>query len=244
MDWSDFTEDAYSRLVDLARDRYRFATFDDRREDRHVLWRHDLDTSVHRALRCAQIEDEKGVVATYFFCLRLPYYNLLEPAVQALACRIVALGHRVGLHFDASAYIEETWSLPRLEARLAEERDLLARLLNSRVDAVSFHDPTAGNVLRFDQAELAGMTNAYGRTLRHDYGYCSDSNGYWRFAPITDVIASGEHERLQVLTHPEWWTLEPMAPRQRIERAILGRARAAMHSYDEHLARSGRQKIG
>ena len=243
-EWSDFTETAYAALIDMAKQRYRFATFGERTADRHVLWRHDLDTSVHRALRLADIEHDRGVVATYLFALRLPYYNLLEPAVAASARRILALGHHAGLHFDASAYAEEDWTLERLETRLAEERDLLAGILGSPIDAVSFHDPTAGNLLRFDQPELAGMRNAYGRGLRDGYGYCSDSNGYWRFAPIAEVIVAGAHDRVQVLTHPEWWTSEAMPPRRRIERAILGRARAAMHGYDDHLARSGRRNIG
>lgn len=242
-EWSDFTESAYGALIEMAKQRYRFASFGERSDDRHVLWRHDLDTSVHRALRLAAIENEKGVAATYLFALHMPYYNLLEPAMAASARRILALGHHAGLHFDASAYADENWTLDRLETRLAEERELLAAILGQSVDAVSFHDPTAGNLLRFDQAELGGMRNAYGRELREGYGYCSDSNGHWRFAPIAEVVAAGAHDRLQVLTHPEWWTPEAMPPRRRIERAILGRARAAMRGYDDHLARSGRRNI-
>jgi len=241
--WAEFTEDGYVRLLGLAAGRYRFATYREPGSGPHVLWRHDIDYSVHRALRLAQLEQERGVVATYFFCLRLPFYNMFEPAVQRKAREIVSLGHRVGLHFDATAYPDELWTVQRLEQRMRWERTCMEELLDTEVDAVSFHDPNAGGMMRFDDAELAGMVNAYSSQLRQGYGYCSDSNGYWRHRPIGEVIRSGEYEKLQVLTHPGWWTPAAGSPWMRIERAVMGRARAVMRGYDQHLDASGRQNI-
>ena len=69
-----------------------------------MLWRHDVDISVHRALALARIEADLGVRATYFFTLHSSFYNLLEPAVAARARELLALGHWLGVHFDVAAY--------------------------------------------------------------------------------------------------------------------------------------------
>jgi hypothetical protein len=78
--------------------------------------------------------------------------------------------------------------------------------------------------------------------LWRNYIYCSDSNGYWRFKPMDEVIREGHH-RLHLLTHPEWWTPEAMPPSERIDRAIFGRARKVRHDYDVLLRKSGRRNV-
>lgn len=242
-DWEDFTEQAYCDILDAAKERYRFATYDDLRDDDHVLWRHDIDYSVHRGVRLAELEAERGLVATYFFWIRAPYYNVLEPSIKACAARLLDMGHRIGLHFDIQGYGDTEWSYDKLDARIRREADFLGEEFNTDIGVVSFHDPENGGLLSFDAERIGGLVNAYAARFKTEYGYCSDSNGYWRFKPIPDVIRSGEHRKLQVLTHPAWWTEDVMAPREKIERAVLGRARATMAEYDDHLARSGRTNI-
>ncbi|WP_109259407.1 formyltransferase family protein [Hyphobacterium indicum] len=241
--WEDFTEAAYCEILDAAKDRYRFTTYDDLRDDDHVLWRHDIDYSVHRGVRLAELEAERGLVATYFFWIRAPYYNVLEPAIKACAARLLDLGHRIGLHFDIQGYGDEKWTYEKLDVRIRREADFLGAEFNTRIGVVSFHDPENGGLLNFDADRIGGLVNAYAARFKRDYGYCSDSNGYWRFKPIPEVIRSGEYRKLQVLTHPAWWTGDIMSPREKIERAVLGRARATMAEYDDHLTRSGRTNL-
>jgi hypothetical protein len=57
------------------------------------------------------------------------------------------------------------------------------------------------------------------------------------------VLEAAAEERLQVLTHPECWTPEAMAPRQRIQRAIDGYAQAIGRWYDDALARFNRPNL-
>ena len=61
--------------------------------------------------------------------------------------------------------------------------------------------------------------------------------------PAPEVAAVGEHERLHVLTHPEWWQAEAMSPRRRIMRCIEGRA-APEENYDALLADNQRVNVG
>jgi hypothetical protein len=242
VDFEEFTERGYRGLVTRARDRYAFVPFGFAGDEPHVLWRHDLDYSVHRALRIAEIEAEEGVRATYNFLLHSELYNLLELEVMQRARRILDLGHWLGLHFDAGFYggfdTEDA-----LAEKLAWERNVLETLFERPVTAFSLHNTDVSNSARFDADVIAGLPSANGRTLRETYGYVSDSNGYWRFRPLGDVLASGEHARLHVLTHPEWWQAEAMSPRRRITRCVEGRSAFAERSYDALLEMCGRVNI-
>jgi hypothetical protein len=241
-DFQEFTERGYRRLLTLARERYEFAAFGHAPGEPYVLWRHDLDYSVHRALRIAEIETEEGVRATYNVLLHSELYNLLELEVVRRARRILDLGHWLGLHFDAGFYGGFD-SADALAEKVAWERDLLEQLLERPVTALSLHNTDVSNSAGFDADVIAGLPSANGRTLRETHGYVSDSNGYWRYRSLSEVLKSGEHEHLHVLTHPEWWQADPMSPRDRIMRCIAGRSTFAQRSYDELLATYGRQNI-
>jgi hypothetical protein len=242
--FADFTEDSFRILVrQLKGAGYRFASYgEEPAGDPHVLWRHDVDVSMHRAARLAQIEAGEGVNATYFVNSRCAFYNLLEPEITSLVKRIRLLGHEIGLHFDASAHGTSEWTIRSLEVALRRERSIVENLLEAAVNAVSWHNPEQSNLLSFDADQIGGLVNAYASRLRSLYVYCSDSNGYWRFKPMGEVIGEG-HRRLHLLTHPEWWTPEPISPSERIDRAIIGRARKVRRDYDANLAQAGRRNI-
>lgn len=235
----DFTEAAYRELVRAAKARYAFVSFTDAATAAAgVLWRHDIDVSVHRALALAAIEQAEGVRATYFVHLHSRFYSVLEDAIVERLRGIVAMGHDVGLHFDThfSPAMGDS-----LETAVAAEAAIVARLAGAPVKALSFHDPDAhGSVV--NAADLiAGLVNTYGRTIQDRFGYGSDSNGHWRHTPLLEEITSGRHARLQVLTHPEWWVPEPMTARARIARAIDGRAAYLAAKYDAAMAAVGRE---
>lgn len=240
----DFTEESYRRIIRAAKTRWRFEPFGTRCEEPHVLWRHDVDLSVHRALAIAQIEAEEGVRGSYFLSLHSSFYNLLERSVADRARRILSLGHQLGLHFDSDFYAP-LQDEDALTQRVSAEAGLLEDVLERRVDAVSFHNPDFGHVdLTFDSDEIGGLVNAYGRSLRERYAYVSDSNGYWRFRRLPEVVADGTEERLHVLTHPEWWQTAPMPPRQRVVRCVEERAAWTLGDYDRLLAEAERLNVG
>src|SRR5262249_49093982 len=90
--FADFTEEGFRSLIrQLKTSGYRFAQYCDKGTDRHVIWRHDVDFSMHRAFALAQIEAEEGAAATYFVNPRCVFYNLLEPEIMALVRRIAGL---------------------------------------------------------------------------------------------------------------------------------------------------------
>ena len=232
--FAEFTERGYAEILRLAKERYRFERFGTASGEDHVLWRHDLDYSMQRALRLARIEADLGVRATYFFFLRSPYYSLMEAAAAMVAREILALGHHAGLHFDPTFYTA-LGDTRTLESAIEFERGVLEDLLGAPVEVVSFHNPALAGLLDNDSPRLAGLINAYGKGLKEDYKYLSDSYGFWRFESLREVLGSGTHKKLHVLTHPEWWVAEAMPPGERIARCVNGRAAAMTKAYDDLL---------
>lgn len=232
----EFTDRNFRRLLRRARSGgYRFIGYEQYREPgRNLLWRHDLDFSVHRAATLAEAEAEEGVRATYFLWLHSPAYSLLEAAVAARVFRIIELGHHLGLHFDPLFYAPPNPVRP-LEEALRLEKKLLEDLFGREIKVFSWHNPAAAGLLDDRQTHLGGLINAYAEDLAADYRYCSDSYGFWRFTPLDELLAEGGPERLQVLTHPENWSPEPLTPRGRIQRCFDGRAARQAEAYDRFL---------
>lgn len=231
-----FTGSHFVSLLELAKERFTFAPFTDIPWDSSfVLWRHDVDCSLNRAFRCGEEEQRLGVLATYFINPTSSFYNPFEASQAQLVRDIAAMGHRIGLHFDANGV-----SPPELDAAIKSQRLALEEIVGVSVEAVSFHNPRAEH-LGNDADTYGGLINAYSRTLMQDVTYSSDSNGYWRHRPLLDVLKDVSVSRLQVLTHPGWWQDTVMPPRSRILRSVYGRASHVMSEYDGLLLRDGRE---
>ncbi|MFX0201245.1 MAG: hypothetical protein ACFFCW_34440 [Candidatus Hodarchaeota archaeon] len=242
--FDDFTEDSYRRLLQIAKKKYEIILFPDyRKAGKICIWRHDIDFSVHRSLALAKIEYEENFRSTYFINLHSNFYNVFEKEITQLLQKIVSFGHAMGVHFDPMYYALKIKTSDELAHYLKEEKRILAGLFGISTHCFSFHTPDVGGWTNVDVDEIEGMVNTYGRYLKENFGYCSDSNGYWRFRRLKDVLERAVDERLQVATHPSLWTPEVMAPRQRISRCIEGRARNQHKMYDAFLAECGRKNI-
>lgn len=243
--FEEFTEREYARLIALARERWRFIGFPEAltESDNVILWRHDIDFSPQRALRLARIEHELGVSATYFVLLNGDFYNPLERSTLAVLKKIRELGHFLALHFDAAAHVGTSAGDSALTRALALDRSILEGYLMVKIETFSYHNPdtVAGGVSEEDEVE--GMLNVYSPGIRTRFSYVSDSNGFWRHRRLADVLARGDETKLHVLTHPEWWTPEPMSPRDRVSRCIDGRARRQHSEYDRFLEVQARPNI-
>lgn len=237
---NDFTKERYRSLLQIAKENYKFVSYRNIPwGERFILWRHDCDFSINRAYVLARIEREEEVLGTYFFNLHSEFYNIHEKTQYELICKIMELGHDIGLHFDAGFYNGSIKDEDSLAEKVELEASQLEDLFGIRPTAFSFHNPTPF-LLRFDREEYGGLLNCYSHRFKSEVGYCSDSNGYWRFRRLQDVLSEARDPCLQVLTHPGWWQDLPMPPRQRVFRCIYGRAKAILHSYDAALMRLNR----
>ena len=237
----DFSVDAYRQLVSLVLASYLPVNYRSLPwGKRFVLWRHDCDYSLNRALVLAGIEAEMGLRSTFFVNPHCEFYNLLESSQIALVKELIQLGHDVGLHFDAAFYA--TASEDELHKQVTCEADLLEQFLGVRPAAFSFHNPSAFH-LTCEADTYGGLINCYSKRFKTEVPYCSDSNGYWRFRRLFDVLSEASDPCLQVLTHPGWWQEKPMPSRQRIFRSVYGRASATMRLYDQSLTEHGRENL-
>ena len=237
----DFTLNCYQQLIVLVMKSYKVVDY---RTipwgQRFALWRHDCDYSLNRALALARIEAELGLKATYFINPHCEFYNLLERGQCTLINEIIKLGHDIGLHFDATFY--NTHLEEDLHKQVISEADLIERFVGTRPIAFSFHNPTAFH-LDCEADTYGGLVNCYSKRFKSEVPYCSDSNGYWRFRRLFNVLSEALDPCLQILTHPGWWQEIALPPRQRIFRSVYGRANATMQLYDRGLAEGGRENL-
>ncbi len=246
--FDDFTEENYKRLIEKLTTNYKIIEFsyeDILKKDKVVLLRHDVDASLNRAYRLAQIEYGGGVKTTYFIHLHNMFYSILEQNQFMMIKNIIRMGHKIGLHFDFDFYKQtrDIGSGYALEEYAKQERKMLESLFEVSIDVVSFHNPEAAGVLNLQNEYYAGMVNAYSRVISECFKYCSDSNGYWRFERLEDVIDYG-YDKLHILLHPEWWTPDLMSPYDRIRRCVIGRTDNILKSYDRLISSSGRENVG
>ena len=194
--------------------------------ERQLIVRHDVDMCPTCALDLAKAEAAHGIRAWYFFLLRSELYNPFAPAVAAQMASVRALGHGVGLHFDAAQYGDHDRA--GLDAGAARECAWLEGLLEGPVDMISFHRPHRS--LLGDDENLAGRPHAYQPRFFDDIGYCSDSRGEWGHGHPLDHPAVVAGTALQLLTHPIWWCEKGGAtPRTRLD-AFVARRDAGVRS--------------
>ena len=235
----DFTMVEYRSLLRLAKTSgYRFSVYTDLPlSERCILWRHDVDMSLNRAVRMAEVEAEEGIASTFFIYLHSEFYNILEAGQLQLAKRLVQLGGSIGLHFNPAFHgIAEEHSL---DYWVKKEADVLSELLNVKISAFSFHN-TDSFILTCEKNDYGGLVNCYSNYLKREVSYCSDSNGVWAHRRLRDVLTSATDSRLHVLTHPEWWQDFLMEPREKVFRCTDGRAKNVVAGYLQGVAGFGR----
>ena len=174
----EFSTQSYTALLQGFKDRgYDVVGYEEIRPlHPHIVLRHDIDMSIESALRMADIEANLEVSAHYFVLLRSDLYNPYTSHNIRSLRSILALGHRIGLHLDASIYSSD-WSA--LEAAADEECGILESIIQEKINFVSFHRPHAN--LLGNAENLAGRLHTYQPRFFKEIGYCSDSRGSWRY---------------------------------------------------------------
>lgn len=235
---SDFTLGQYLDVLRIAKKKYEFISFDEIDYAKNfILWRHDCDLSLNRALHTARLEAQCDLKATYFLNIHSEFYNLMEKSQTDIVKEILKLGHDIGLHFDAHYYLIKTPA--DLVNSLTFEAGLLETVFGVPIKSFSFHNPTT-ELLKFDEEYYGNLLNCYSKKLKQTLTYCSDSNGIWRHQRLRDLLSLSDAPYLHILTHPGWWQDEVLSPYQRVERSVYGRAEALLALYNKSLREFGR----
>lgn len=193
----DFSYGHYFRsLKDARAQGYKFVRFGDlgrvALSQRLLLIRHDVDISLERSLKLARLEAKNNVQATYFLLFHSPFYSRMSEIFEA-GREMIRLGHEVGYHYDRAKLAQ----YESIAAGLLTEIGFLEKGIGSRIHAFSEHNPLADA----RSIVLQNHINAYAVP---EFKYVSDSVQNWREGCFCRHL--GKHPKLQVLTHPEWWS--------------------------------------
>ena len=212
----DFTRAGYrDLLVAFAKRGYQARDFADTDSSAaHVILRHDIDFAPDLAVPMAEVEMALNMRATYFIQLDTPFYTIDDAETQRAVARLLEMGHRIGLHFDAAA---ADGSLEALDRRAGAECERLETATGTPVRMISFHRPA--KALLGLESEIGGRPHTYQPRFFSEMGYASDSRGLWRFGHPLQHEAVAEGRALQLLTHPIWWANDDAGDRE----SALGR---------------------
>ena len=142
----DFTIKKYKELISALKDAgYEFVTYaeycEGLRADKLVVMRHDVDMSVERARRLAEVELEVGVKASYYF--RDKFINENSDDIRY----IESLGHEVGYHYEDLSM--EKGDVDKAYARFVRNIEKMRQVADVRT--ITMHGaPTS----RFDSKEM------------------------------------------------------------------------------------------
>jgi hypothetical protein len=244
--FEDFTFTNYRRLIKLAKKQgFHFILHKDDfvPERKDVIWRHDVEFSPDKALKMAEIENEEGVQATYFWQLHTNYYNTVSVYFMDILHKISSLGHHIGLHFDSHFW--NIQSEEELEDKIRLDAQYLETAIGGgiKLDTFSFHN-TNSFVLSCKEKKYGGLLNVYSSYFKERYDYCGDSTGIWRFDRLEDCLLNPKIHHLQVLTHDGMWSEKAISPHLRIMTSIQREADRKKLSYATKLPLSGNINVG
>lgn len=197
-----FTFDAYAAILKRLKKSHRLGPFSlaGRTAGPYVILRHDVDGSLVPALRMASLERDLGVRSTFFVGFSMKYYNLFEEGDLARLRALSAMGHEIGLHYDALAYRRQGATDRRI---LDDELRLLGRLAGSPVRVIARHNVNLSGKDPFEGSRRP--LNAYNPEFFRDALYISDSCRAWYLRDLRRLLEGPPH-RVQLLTHPMLWS--------------------------------------
>jgi hypothetical protein len=192
-----FTYDEYENMLKCLKEDYEFisfskAKFSREKLERKVLMRHDIDQSLEKTQRIAEIEANLGISSTYFILLRSPFYNIFSCDQEKLMRNLIDKNHFIGLHFDYSGYSFK--SVSQISHQILLEAEIMQKYFNIKVDAISFHRPFDINYLK--KLEFSIYPHAYESIFVEQFKYFADSRGLWRFGSPMDSEEFHQKKRI------------------------------------------------
>ena len=200
----EFTYNSYNRLIDLLRKNgYEVASYDNfMSKDQCVILRHDIDNSLSKAIKIAEIERNREVTSTYFLMITNEFYNVFSLNGSEQVEKIQDLGHEVGLHFDEYRYPSIVGNPDAIIDKIIEDAELLSHITGKSVTKVSMHRPSKKIIE--SNLQVPNMVNTYSNLFFSEFKYLSDSRRHWR-EPVESIIRYRQAKRLQILIHPFWY---------------------------------------
>lgn len=230
----DFTWKNYDTIMKRLKERYQdvsVANAIKTTPSKSMIIRHDIDYSLARAERMAEIEHQNNVKADYFVLLDNPFYNASDADGIRHLKRIAALGHNIGIHFDVAGYKRDDFSKV-----VNAHKNTLENLVGCPVTSISYHNPGKLGLDTLDRSdELLGLANAYSMTLQNNYAYRSDSLMTWKDKGFFAEALAGQHDKIYLLFHADWWTDTAMNRDEKIRSIITEKSQNNWANFEDIL---------
>jgi len=190
-------------LTSLKEKGYRFVNYKEANLNFYVcpfvIIRHDVDVSLQKAVKMAQIEYEMGVNSIYFLMTTSEAYNIRSQKSLLAINKLRQLRHEIVINFDANIYKKTEKTLRKaFYADLHLFYDFIGKPLSSE-PYVSYHMPSSNDeklFLAFHVDKEPFLTKIK---------YFSDSYGKWRFGHPLNSKQFREEKPLHLNFHPIWW---------------------------------------
>jgi hypothetical protein len=242
----NFSYKHYFEVLKKAKKEYAIGPVRDfkklKKNKKYIILRHDIDVSLDQAVKIAEKEASYKIFSTYFILLHSPYYNAFDENSYEKICKISDLGHEIGLHYDISFLKKYSGSIIN---NIKDEADILSKISNSKITSIAQHDPTYSPKL--NEKVLIKFLDVKDKKLNQDLKYLSDSVQNWRSGCMCQHI--GKVDKLQILTHPIWWSNENYKKEKILElfvnqnkKSLTKKIDNANKFYDKYLLESNRKK--
>lgn len=194
---------------------YRVVFFNDDvdKSDKVIIIRHDVDLSLEKCLKIAEIEKRYNIKSTFFIRLSSPFYNIFEMTNSNIINEIMRMKHQIGLHFDESLY--KIKNLDDMNKFISKEARIIENYIGKRIYSVSMHRPSKLMLNQYN--ELDHYINTYNKKFFKEFYYISDSRMMWRDGCVCSKIIEGKQKQIQLLIHPFWWTEEDMDIKSKVK---------------------------
>jgi len=215
-----FTYAYYETVItELQAHDYEFVTYGDTEaildpDRKCVVLRHDVDISPLCIPPIMRIEHRNNAVSTYFFMVSSPLYNPFDVEVVQIVHTLRAYGNQIGLHFNfLDGGLGDDYTT--LSECVLDQLALFERAYGFNADIVGYHSPPNTGVNSVPIPVPHNFDGFYANNLY----YMGDSKCVL-LHDFIDVIGSGAHPKIQLLTHPVWWSDKRNTPFLAIRRAL------------------------
>lgn len=193
----DFSYEFYRNTLSELKKNHKFVGFESVSTN-DVILRHDVDIALQPAVKIGKIENELGIQSTYFILIHSPFYNPFSLNSSKCINELLSLGHKIGLHYDSSFYLENNLEPDYI---IKKEIEMFSLYFKTSVNVVASHNPTTNK--KMDISFPDDIIDADSLKFKENRKYLSDSVQNWREGPFSNFIG---YENLYILIHPIWWS--------------------------------------
>jgi hypothetical protein len=220
MNLSKFDKSTFDQLLSFVEP--RCISFHDKGPG--IIMRHDVDNDLPRSVKMARAEAAAGISATYFILNTAPYWKDCWASLK----EIQSLGHEIAWHnnvitewikCDKKKSIDELITDTLFEFMehgfeikgSASHGDGLCyqyNYVNYQAFTCYPKNGINGNPAKvdFDQVEMSSYGLEYEAYSVGQDVYLSESGKVWKTPVLAGDLLNKEN-RVQILIHPQWWTL-------------------------------------